>query len=348
MIKLLHGDCLEKMAELEAGSVDAIVTDPPYNIGKATWDKIPDYLSWCEKWIAEASRVCKRQGAFWCFHSEPEVLIDISRMIAKHGRSRQNWITWDKYNASSPNVKYIMNRTKIGRPEGNGKRTFDQDAEYIIYHADDGQWMSQSDECRGFIFEPLRAYLCGEFKRAKMLNTAGKIAANVACGFSASSGGMASRHYFSKSQWCLPTPEHYNALRELLNNQGGNYLRREYDDLRREYDDLRREYEHLRPTFNNPGKVSSVWQYPPAKSQGHITTKPVEIMQRIIESTTNEGDIVLDPFTGSGTTGVACVKTGRSFIGIELDKGYFELANKRILQAKQSRGLLNYMEATNG
>ena len=325
--KLILGDCLKRMAELEAESVDAIVTDPPYNIAKATWDKIPDYLSWCEKWIAEASRVCKRQGAFWCFHSEPLVLADIAKTIERCGRPMQNWITWDK-------DKWTYCR----KYKDAGSRRFIESCEYIIYHADDGQWMAQSDECRGFIFEPLRAYLCGEFKRAKMLNTAGKIAANVACGFSASSGGMASRHYFSKSQWCLPTPEHYNALRELLNNQGGDYLRREYDDLRREY-------EHLRPTFNNPGKVSSVWQYPPAKSQGHITTKPVEIMQRIIESTTNEGDIVFDPFTGSGTTGVACVKTGRSFIGIELDKGYLELASKRIWKAKQSRGLLNHMEA---
>ena len=47
-----------------------------------------------------------------------------------------------------------------------------------------------------------------------------------------------------------------------------------------------------------------------------------------------EGDTILDPFMGSGTTGVACVQTGRNFIGIEIDKNYFEIAEKRIKEAQ--------------
>jgi len=49
------------------------------------------------------------------------------------------------------------------------------------------------------------------------------------------------------------------------------------------------------------------------------------------------GETILDPFMGSGTTGVACVKTGRKFIGIELDRGYFDIAVKRIEKALQER-----------
>ena len=304
-VSLYCGDCRDIIPTL--GKVDAVVTDPPYNIGKAAWDKISDYPQWCESWIAVASKACKRQGAFWCFHSEPDVLVDLSRMIAKHGRPRKNWITWDKH----------FNKTFFYVPT----RSFEQMAEYIVYHADDGQWTAQSDECRGFIFEPLRAYLDGERMRADV----DKIACNVACGFSASAGGMASRHYFARSQWQLPTPEHYAALQRLFNSQGGDYLRREY--------------EHLRPTFNNPGKVSSVWQYPPAPANGHATPKPVELMQRIVETTTNPGDTVLDCFMGSGTTGIACIRTGRRFIGIEKDARYFEIARKR-LENELRQGLL--------
>ena len=324
---IVHGDCLEIMADMPDGCVDAVVTDHPYNIGKAAWDKIPNYLEWCELWIAAASKGCKRQGAFWCFHSEPDVLVVLSRMIAKHGRPRQNWVTWDKYNGNSPGVQYIMNRSKIGRPDGNDKRTFDKDAEYIVYHADDGQWTAQSDECRGFIFEPLRAYLAGEWSRAG-LNAKD---ANDAC------GNQMAGHYMTRSQWALPTAANYAKLQARANAQGGNYLRREYDDLHREYDDLRREYddlhreyEHLRPTFNNPGKVSSVWQYPPAKANGHATPKPVKLMQRIIETTTNIGDVVLEPFAGSGTTLVAAKKLGRRWIGIEIDERYCEIARNRV------------------
>ena len=62
----------------------------------------------------------------------------------------------------------------------------------------------------------------------------------------------------------------------------------------------------------------------------HPTVKPLEIIQNLIVNSSNEGDVVLDPFVGSGTTGVACKNLNRNFIGIELDKNYFEIAKKRI------------------
>jgi len=57
---------------------------------------------------------------------------------------------------------------------------------------------------------------------------------------------------------------------------------------------------------------------------------PLILMEKIILATTEEGDTVCDPFMGSGTTGVACRNLNRNFIGIELDKDYFEIATKRI------------------
>jgi len=66
------------------------------------------------------------------------------------------------------------------------------------------------------------------------------------------------------------------------------------------------------------------------KPQLHPTQKPVALMEYLIKTYTNEGDLVLDNVMGSGTTGVACVNTNRNFIGIELDEKYFEIAKKRI------------------
>lgn len=63
----------------------------------------------------------------------------------------------------------------------------------------------------------------------------------------------------------------------------------------------------------------------------HPTQKPVSLMEYLIKTYTNESDLVLDNCMGSGTTGVACMNTGRRFIGIEKDDGYFEVAKKRIL-----------------
>lgn len=62
----------------------------------------------------------------------------------------------------------------------------------------------------------------------------------------------------------------------------------------------------------------------------HPTQKPVALMEYLIKTYTNEGDRVLDFAMGSGTTGVACKKLNRKFVGIELDEGYFEIAKKRI------------------
>ena len=62
----------------------------------------------------------------------------------------------------------------------------------------------------------------------------------------------------------------------------------------------------------------------------HPTQKPVGLMEYLIQTYTNKGDVVLDPTMGSGTTGVACINTDRKFIGIEKEKEYFEIAEQRI------------------
>lgn len=72
----------------------------------------------------------------------------------------------------------------------------------------------------------------------------------------------------------------------------------------------------------------------------HPTQKPVALMKWVLENYTSESDTILDPFMGSGTTGVACVQTGRNFIGIEIDPTYFAIAEKRIKEAQQQLRLL--------
>ena len=65
----------------------------------------------------------------------------------------------------------------------------------------------------------------------------------------------------------------------------------------------------------------------------HPTQKPVPLMEKLISPFTSRGCVVLDPFTGSGSTGVACANTDRKFIGIEMDPKYFSIASDRILEA---------------
>ena len=71
----------------------------------------------------------------------------------------------------------------------------------------------------------------------------------------------------------------------------------------------------------------------------HPTQKPVELIEKLILDSTQPGAVVLDPMMGSGTTGVACARTGRNFIGFELDENYFEIASRRIADAESENFL---------
>ena len=82
-------------------------------------------------------------------------------------------------------------------------------------------------------------------------------------------------------------------------------------------------------------QMRSVWAIPTPtpneKKYGkHPTQKPLSLLERIITASTKEGDLILDPFMGSGTTGVAAIKLGRKFVGIDVEKQYIDLAEKRI------------------
>ena len=92
-------------------------------------------------------------------------------------------------------------------------------------------------------------------------------------------------------------------------------------------------YELMRQ-LNDGKQMTDVWRMPAVakweKSCGkHPTQKPLSLLSRIIMASTKEGDWVLDPFNGSGTTGVAASLFGRKYLGIDMDSGYLELASKR-------------------
>jgi site-specific DNA-methyltransferase (adenine-specific) len=78
------------------------------------------------------------------------------------------------------------------------------------------------------------------------------------------------------------------------------------------------------------------------KATKHPTQKPVALFEYLIKTYTNEGDLVLDNCIGSGTTAIACINTGRNFIGIEKDFEYYSKGKERINKSKQQERLLNW------
>jgi site-specific DNA-methyltransferase (adenine-specific) len=127
---------------------------------------------------------------------------------------------------------------------------------------------------------------------------------------------------YGSSQWDLPTKEVYDELIRVYDIDKWEGFR--------EYESLREEYESLRYTFNNQKTHHSVWNYEVAKKIGHVTPKPVELIENIIKHSSNEGDVVLDCFMGSGTTAVACENLNRHWIGIERKDKYCEIIKNRL------------------
>jgi DNA modification methylase len=108
----------------------------------------------------------------------------------------------------------------------------------------------------------------------------------------------------------------------------------------------KRDFELIGVCNNGPlkgGRDSAVLSYnaclPPPT--GHVAEKPVELMAYLVQKLSNEGDDILDPFMGSGTTGVAALRLGRKFIGIEIEPEYFDIAARRI-RAEVAQGKLAF------
>ena len=94
-----------------------------------------------------------------------------------------------------------------------------------------------------------------------------------------------------------------------------------------QYDKIKKKYD---PNLVQPSDILEFNVVPNRSGKLHPTQKPVDLLKWLINTYSNENDIILDNCMGSGSTGVACVNTSRSFIGIELNQQYFDIAKKRI------------------
>lgn len=176
---------------------------------------------------------------------------------------------------------------------------------------------------------------------------------------------MSSRYFTNGEQFAIPSAVNYEKLQKATGN-----FKRSYEDIKTEYNAKQKQIpestynpQGLRKlekpifksgrnkggnvyddkTLNNDtiqyytGYPNNVLEFKneAASNQNrpHPTQKPVKLLEYLIKTYTNEGETVLDNCMGSGSTGVAAVNTGRRFVGIELDKKYFDIAKERIEEA---------------
>jgi len=235
-MNLLHGDCLELMKSIPDGSIDAIITDPPYGTTACKWDSvIPFDLMW-----EQLNRIIKPNGAIVLFGSEP---FSSALRMSNIKNYKYDWV-WDKKLAGNGVLAKIQ-PLKIH--------------ELIHVFSSKGKSIYLPQKTKGKL-------------RKKMFNGVG-------------------------------TTTILNTLSECKETYNDEY------------------YPKTILEFSMAGQ---------RKGRLHPTQKPVDLLEYLIKTYTNEYETVLDFTMGSGSTGVACVNTNRKFIGIEQDSKYFEIATNRI------------------
>ena len=328
MIQLYNGDCLELMKNIPDGSVDLVLTDPPYGTTACKWDSVIPF----EPMWEQLNRIIKPNGIIALFANQPFTSMLISSNIANY---KYNWV-------------WLKNRgTGFQYAKSQPMR---QTEDVCIFNKTINDTVANNSA-----FDDIKAYFYEQRQKSGLR----------LCDFTKLLGNNMAGHYFTKGiQWSLPTQKDYEKL------QTTGFFDKPYDVIKNEYEQVKRQlgYNGQGKVIYYPQKIkldkpvkykkasscntiggienkkeyywvdetypTNVLEFAKVSKPTHPTQKPIALLEYLIKTYTNEGETVLDFTMGSGSTGVACINTNRNFIGIELDKGYFDIAEKRINEAQ--------------
>ena len=257
-IDIYCGDCFGVMKNIQDNSINLVLIDPPYNIGKDKWDKwktVEDYVEFMGKVFLEIQRILKDNGSFYFFHNDFLQIVELQNFINKNTEFKfKQMLVWDKFNG-------IPAGTQGRNCVFNGQRNYAKCCEYILYYTFQDETGLNKIKLDMNNFKTLRDYS----KRLQdyiglKIGQINKIL-----------GTRRAEHFFyhSSTQWDLCTEEVYNLLIENFNIDEWEEFRT-YESLRQEYESLRQEYESLRYVFNIQN-VPSILQHEPVKQNGHLT-----------------------------------------------------------------------------
>ena len=306
-IELWQGDCLIESENIPSGSVDLILTDPPYGTVKDApknwtvgnkashgWDEAVNP----EDLFVVANRILRRNGKLVLFSQEPYS----SRLVT----------------GAHPNVPFsyrmIWEKNDFANALSVNKAPVSYYEDVLVF--------SKTHDTDGI--HPLREYSKKVFefmcvRKADIKTTLGH---------------QRWVHFFqfdgeNNKQFSLCTKETYNELIQVFGIDKMEGFK-PYIELMAIDEQFKK---NLPSTFNlwegNKYK-SNILRYRKDYDGYHPTQKPVLLLEDLIKTFSNEGDTVVDLTMGSGSTGVACKNTARNFIGIELDDEYFGIAKERI------------------
>ena len=325
--RLLCGDSTDsdQVAKLMNGEkADMAHNDPPYGMKKENEGVLNDNLNYTDlldfnrEWIDTQFMYLKENGSWYCWGID-EPLMDIYSEILKpyivdQKATFRNLITWDKGNGQGQNSE--------------NTRSYAIADEKCLFVMMGVQGFNNNQDNYFDKWEIIRVYLEQEIK--KLNESDGKIA--TALGYK---DGRTVNHWWSKSQWSLPTESNYYALREYSKSKNIEAFKKEYEEIKKEYEEIKKEYYSTRAYFNNThDNFNNVWKFERhlrnGSEGGHATPKPIPLCERAIKSSCPENGLVLDVFLGSGSTMVASHQLKRKCYGMELDPKYCQVIIDRM------------------
>jgi len=309
-------DCLEGLKKIPNNSIDLIITDPPYNVLALDWDKEIDW----NKLSKELFRILKDFGSVYVFGQTPFIFEVYKQMSNNKFDFRQD-LVWVK------NRGFSLSNTIYTKYHEN-----------ILFFIKDDR-----EKWKRF----------GKYVKEQRL----KLGLSLK-----KTGGLCNQKWYHRGGYQffetgrkqnVSLPE-YDKLKEVLkldnrfDKELFNHHSFNFEDIKLEGEPYKitRERQKLYGKKSNFGKFTqinegkrnpkSVLNYSIIQGgkeyMGHPTQKPIELIKYLIKASSNEGDIVLDPFIGSGTTAIASKQLGRKFTGFEINPEYVRIANKRLAQ----------------
>ena len=291
-------------------SVQLIIADPPYYKVKGdfdfVWKTFDEYLADVEKWAIECKRVLADNGTLFWWGMDRKIAY--SQIIFDNYFELLSTLVWEKPSIAN---------------EWDTRRTFpERGQERVLMYGND-----YDINALGEIYDDPN-----NFKEIKQYLRSEKQKTGLKSQWFISSSSTYCSHYFAlTSQWAFPTKKDYKAFQKSgFFKREYEDLRKEYEDLRKEYEDLRKEYEGKRRPFDNYLGLTDVLRFSRVHNAIHPTQKPEDLTRCFILTCSRPNDLVLVPFSGSGTECAMAVKEGRRTIGFEITPKHAKMSNDRV------------------
>lgn len=312
MIQLHKGDCLIESDKIESGSVDLILTDLPYGTVKGAkldgWDGIKtdwDNVIDTNEVYKIANRILRKNGKMVLFCQEPFTTELVTKAIANIPFCYR--MIWQKDHYANA---LLSKKAPVNYYE-----------DILVF----------SKSCETQLIHPLRDYAKKVFKfcnvsKKDIINSFNMVKVNFL--------------RFEDTQFAFCPIDTYE---KFIKVYGINKMKgyKDYEELKEIDNQFKKQYASTFNLWEGKKYKSNILKYKKDYDGYHPTQKPVLLLEDLIKTFSNKEDLVVDLTMGSGSTGVACVNTKRSFIGIEQDDKYFAIAQDRIDNA-QRQSLIDF------